>query len=210
MPRPSFFQITVLSWRFLFLTTFLGAFFAFLFSLSSPLEYASSVRVLITQPSATGFDPYTAIKSTERIATSLSELVYASTFFDNVMQQGKGFNPSYFPTNEYDKRKMWRKAIQIGIAPGTGIMTIQAFHSSREQARILVDGVARELALQTPNYFGSSVRVQVIDAPLDSRWIARPNFGLNAVFGAFVGLLLGLGWVLWRGPMYSRKAALDI
>ena len=210
MARLSFLQVTQLSWRFLVLTTFLGAFFAFLFSLSTPLEYSSSVRVLITQPSATGFDPYTAIKSTERIATSLSELVYASTFFDNVMQQGKGFDMAYFPSNEYDKRRDWRKTVQIGIAPGTGIMTIAAYHPLREQARILVDGVARELALQTPNYFGSSVRVQVIDAPLDSRWFARPNFVLNTAFGAFMGMLLGLGWVLWRGPVYSKQGLMDL
>ncbi len=209
MARLSFFHVTALSWRFLVLVAFLGGLFSSLFSLLMPLEYASSVRVLITQPSATGFDPYTAIKSTERIATSLSELIYASTFFDNIMQQGKGFERSYFPTDEYDKRKMWRRTVEIGIAPGTGIMTLTVYHPIREQAHILVDGVAREIALQTPNYFGSSVRVQVIDAPLDSRWFARPNVLLHAMFGTCIGLLLGLGWVLWRGPVYTRKVLLD-
>lgn len=204
MARLSFIQLTARSWKFLIVTAVLGALFAALLSLSLPLEYSSAVRVLVIQPSATGFDPYTAIKSTERIATSLSELVYASTFFDNVMRQGQGFDPSYFPSQENDKRKLWRKALQLDVAAGTGIMTITAYHPVREQARILVDGVAKELALQTPNFFGSNVRVQVIDSPLDSRWFTRPNFALNGSFGAFIGLLLGLAWMLWRSTTSHR------
>lgn len=78
-------------------------------------------------------------------------------------------------------------------------MTISAFHRDAAQARLVVDGVAREMATQTPNYFGYNIRVQIIDAPLDSRWFARPQFGQNALIGLAAGLLLGIVLALMRG-----------
>ena len=79
-------------------------------------------------------------------------------------------------------------------------MTVSAYHVSRGQARILVAAVSSELAAQAPNYFGSGVRVQVIDAALDSRWYVKPNFVSNALFGWLVGLFIGAAWSLIRMP----------
>jgi uncharacterized protein involved in exopolysaccharide biosynthesis len=187
------------TWRWLALTSVLGIFFAVLFSFATPLQYSSSVRVLITQPNVTGLDPYTALKSTERIAGSLSELVYSTTFYNNVVSQAQGLDATYFPTDEYAQRQAWRKTVATTITPGTGIMNVTAYHPNRQQARILVAAVARELAVEAPNFFGYSVRVQVIDSPLDSRWFARPDFVVNGFFGLFIGLLLGIAWILVRG-----------
>jgi capsular polysaccharide biosynthesis protein len=196
-------DILTRSWKLVLATGVLGALLALLFSLATPLQYSASVRILITQPNATGLDPYTAIKSTERIATSLSELMYTSTFFNSIVSQATGFDATYFPVDELNKRKAWRKAIAIGITPGTGIMNILAYHPDRAQARILVDAAAKEIAAQAPNYFGYQVRVQVIDAPLDSRWFAKPNFVTNGLFGLMVGFLVGIAWVLTRYPERS-------
>lgn len=186
-------------WRLPVGLALIGAVLGLLFSFLLPFQRASTMRVLITQPSAAGLDPYTAIKSTERVASSLSELVYTTTFFDNVLSQNKEIDATYFPQDEQDRRTIWRKAIETSIAPGTGIMTISAFHRDAAQARLVVDGVAREMATQTPNYFGYNIRVQIIDAPLDSRWFARPQFGQNALIGLAAGLLLGIVLALMRG-----------
>lgn len=189
------------SWKALFFAGIFGALLSVLFSfLVTPLQYASSVRVLITQPNAAGLDPYTAIKSTERIATSLSELIYTTTFSNNTLAQAQGFDANYFPTNEYARRKAWNNSIETSVVAGTGIMTLSAFHPNREQARILVDAAARELALEAPNYFGYSTRIQVIDAPLPSRWFARPHFLTDSLFGFFAGLLTAVIWTLVRLP----------
>lgn len=186
-------------WRLPFGLGCIGLVLGVLFSFLLPFQRASTMRVLITQPSAAGLDPYTAIKSTERVASSLGELVYTTTFFDNVLSQTKQIDLSYFPQDEQDRRKLWRRTIETSIAPGTGIMTMSAFHRDPAQARLIVDGVAREMARQTPNYFGYNIRVQIIDAPLDSRWFARPQFGQNTLIGLGAGFLLGLVLLLMRG-----------
>lgn len=186
------------AWPFLFFAGLLGMVLALGFSFGMPLQYSSTVRVLITQNNVSGVDPYTAIKSTERIASSLAQLVYTSTFTNQVLSETPTFNKNYFPNDEVKKRKAWQKTIETGVAPGTGIMSIVVYHASRAQARILVAAIAHELASQAPNYFGYNVRVQEIDSPLDSEWIAKPRFVRNGVFGFFVGFLAGMAWVLVR------------
>lgn len=186
------------SWRFVATITLLGLFFATAFSFLVPLQYSSSVRLLITQANAVGSDPYTTLKFTERIASSLSELLYSSSFANNILKQAKGLDQRTFSSDEYQRRKQWQKTVETAVTPGTGIMVITAYQPTREQATVLVEAAARELSLQAPNYFGSNVRVQVIDTPLPSQWIARPDFIKNGLFGAVIGFLLSLIWVLGK------------
>jgi capsular polysaccharide biosynthesis protein len=198
MSSPNYVRPLFRSWRFLLTLTFLGAMLALLFSLASPLRYSSSVRLLVTQNNVGSLDPYTAIKATERIASSLSELVYSTSFFDQVMAKAPGVDATYFPQDEYSKRQLWRETIETSIAAGTGIMDVTVFHPDRSQARVMVEAASRELANQAQLYFGSGVRVQVIDSPLDSRWFVRPRFLMNAIFGAVFGLFLGVVWILMQ------------
>jgi len=197
MARPNYVRLITRSWRQLTLTTLIGFILALAFSFAQPLVYSSSVKLLITQTNTTGLDPYTAIKSTERIAQNLAEIIYTSAFFDVVVNDSS-VDASYFPLDEIKKRKKWRDTVETSVSPGTGIMTITAYHIDRNQATTIAVLAAKELAVQAPNYFGFSVRIQVIDAPLPSRFIARPDFATNAMFGAIAGILLGLTWVLWR------------
>lgn len=198
MSSPNYVRPLFRSWRFLLTLTFLGAILALLFSLATPLRYSSTVRLLVTQNNVGSLDPYTAIKATERIASSLSELVYSTSFFDQVMALASGVDATYFPQDEYNKRQLWRQTIETSIAAGTGIMEVAVFHPDRQQARLLVEAASKELAIQAQTFFGSGVRVQVIDSPLDSRWFVRPRFLTNAIFGAIIGLFLGIIWILMQ------------
>ena len=197
MPSINLLRVYLRGWKAILIFSLLGVLLAFLFSIIQPLRVSSEVRLLITQTNATGVDPYTAIKSTERIGQNLSELVYSSSFFNAIMNQ-EGIDRSYFSTDEIDKRKEWREAIDVVVTPGTGVMTITAYHKDRAQAAALSVAVAKELAEQAPNYFGYSVRVQIIDDPLPSRFFAKPDFLTNSLMGLVIGFLLGSAYVLAR------------
>jgi hypothetical protein len=184
------------SWPALLFGGLVGALLAALLSFIQPLEHSSTVRLLITQPGATNTDPYTILKSNERIAQNLSQLLYTSSFFENILTQAEGVDRDFFPVDEYDRRRAWGRSIGTTVEPGSGLMLVTIFHPSRDQAHALVQAATQELAKQAPNFFGYSVRVQVIDAPLDSRWIARPNFLNNALAGLILGALLGLLWMV--------------
>ncbi len=197
MATTNYIRLFLRSWKLILTPTVLGALLAFGFSLAQPLRYSSTERLLITQTNAVGIDPYTAIKSTERIAQNLSEIVYTTSFFNAVMSKAQ-VDAGYFPSDEISKRGKWRNTIETTVSAGTGVMTVTAYHTSRAQAQELAVRVAQELVSITPNYFGYSVRVQIIDDPLPSRFFAKPDFLKNILIGAVAGLLLGAAWVLGR------------
>jgi uncharacterized protein involved in exopolysaccharide biosynthesis len=197
MATQNYVRLFTRSWKSIALLTLLGAVLALVASFVQPLRYSSTERVLITQTNATGLDPYTAIKSTERIAENLAEIIYTSSFFNAVMSKAQ-IDTSYFPEDEIDKRKLWQRTIQTEITPNTGVVSIIAYHPKRDSATELAVRVAQELQTVTPNYFGYSVRVQIIDDPLPSRWFAKPDFTRNVMAGAAIGFLLGAAWVLGR------------
>ncbi len=196
MPRLSPIQSLVKNWMLVIGMAVIGAVLAVVLSLIQPLQYSSTIRLLISQPSATSLDAYTVLKSNERIAQSLSQLLSSSTFFENILAQARGVDTSYFPQDEYDRRRLWQKTVATGVEANSGLMTVTIYHPDRGQSRSLVVAAADELTKQAPNYFGFGVRLQVIDSPLDSRWFARPNFVSNAFSGAMLGLLFGIAWVL--------------
>ncbi len=190
-------HLLIRRWRLVALATLLGLVLALGFSLVQPLRYSSTVRLLITQTNVTGLDPYTAVKSTERIAQNLAEVIYTTSFF-NAIVASETIDRSYFPTDEIKKRSTWRDTISTAVVPGTGVMNVTAYHTDRGQAAALAVRVAQELANQAPNYFGYSVRVQVIDDPLPSRFFAKPDFVSNGLMGLIAGFLLGTAWVLGK------------
>lgn len=191
-------RLLAASWRALIGFTVLGVMLALLLSLLQPFEYASTVRLLITQPGSIGIDAFTIEKSNERIAQNLSQLLLTSTFFENILTQAQGVETSYFPSDEYDRRKLWQNSVNIQLEAGSGLMQVTIYHPSADQAKALVLAATNELAKQAPNYFGAAVRVQVIDAPLNSRWYAKPNFVDNSVYGAVTGFMIGIIWALTR------------
>ena len=197
MATTNYARLFIYSWKFLALTTLLGTALAVVFSFLVPLRYSSTERLLITQTNSVGVDPYTAIKSTERIAENLIEVINTTSFYKGVIADTK-VDASYFPADEISKRQKWADTIDASVNSGTGILSITAYHTSRDQAQQIAVDVAQELVNIAPNYFGYSVRVQIIDDPLPSRFYAKPDFLKNALFGAIAGILLGMTWVLGR------------
>lgn len=169
----------------------LGVAFLVSASFALPKQYSSTMRLLVVQANVAGLDPYTAVKSTEQIAGSVRELVYTSLVANRVLSETDGLTAGYFPEDEYHRRKSWQKSIEVGLVPGTGILTVSAYHPDRAQARLLVEGVARQIVEQTPN-FGYNAQAKVIDTPLPSRWFARPDVILNGIFGGIIGVFLAL------------------
>lgn len=202
MPFLPFLNLLRRNAALLIIGLFAGAAFGLAASFLVPLRYSSTARLLVTQANAAGLDPYTAVKSTEQVAVGMRELVYTSLFQSAVLQSIPEFNSEYFSADEYHRRKEWRETVEVGLTGGTGILTVVVFHPDRAQAELLVGGVANQLMEKTPSFFGNNARVQLIDTPLPSRWIAKPSFLQNTVFGGGMGLLCAVVIVL---AIHSKK-----
>ena len=156
-----------------------------------PLEYSSTMRLLIIQKAGTNLDPYTAIRSAERIADNLSQVIYTSTFYDKVMQSGFKIDQSYFKTNENSRRKQWEKMVTTEVTHETGFLQIAVYHKDKEQASEIARAIAFSLTTEGNTYIGGhDLDIRLVDSPLQSRFPVRPNIPLNAFLGAVVGVIL--------------------
>lgn len=192
-------------WLTIVLAGVIGAAIAILLSLIRPLEYSSTTRILITQELG-AVDAYTASRSAERIADDLASVVYTSTFFDKVMSSGYAIDSDYFSQDEIKRRTQWQDAVSASVSRSSGLLSITAYHTDVDQAEELATAVAYVLTTEGWTYTsGGNITVQVVDAPLDSRYPVRPNLLVNGFSGLVLGLLGGAGYLLIGAERMRRR-----
>lgn len=180
-------------------TAVFGAGLSFLFSLFLfPLEYSSSMRLLIIQRQLSQSDPYTAIKATETISDNLSQIIYTTSFFDKVVNTNFNIDRTVFSTDPAKRRKQWNRMIETQVVRGSGILVITVYHKNADQATQLARAIAFVLTTEGWKYVGGGdLDVQLVDEPLQSKWPVRPNFPANAFMGFVLGVMAGSAYVLY-------------
>ncbi|HBW73738.1 MAG: hypothetical protein UX20_C0014G0008 [Candidatus Magasanikbacteria bacterium GW2011_GWC2_45_8] len=176
-----------------------GALIAVLVSVFLPQEYAATTKLLVIPKVNLGVDPYTAVKSGERINQTLSEVIRTTSFFDKVMSaSGFQIDQSPYQTTEQKKRKRWERAVSPTVLSGTSLLSVTAFDTDQKQAEVLAGAVAFVLQTRGTEYTGADVEIKVVDTPVLSRFPVRPNYVLNLIFGALVFGLIAAGNLVWK------------
>lgn len=201
MPTPSPFVTLNKSKKKLALGFVLGGVIALLLSLLRPLEYRSSMTLLITQQAGSS-DAYTASRSAERLADDLARYVGTSNFFESVLGSRFGVKEEQFPpaqTQEAKRRKAWKKMVLTSVVRGTGMLAIDVYNKSPEQAEIISQAIAFVLTQEGWRYTSvGNISVRLVNAPLISKWPVRPNLPANAFGGALLGAVAMGAWVVRR------------
>lgn len=184
-------------WKKIFLVGLVSAVLGLLLSLVFPLEYSSSMRLLIIQKQLAEADPYTAIKASERIADNLGQIIYTTSFYDKVMGANFNVDVSRFSQDPIKRRKQWQKMIGTQVLRGSGLLVVTVYNTDKEQATQLSRAIAFVLTTEGYQYIGGGdLQVKLVDEPLLSRWPVRPNIPANAVTGFVLGLIVGSGYLL--------------
>ncbi len=157
-----------------------------------PLEYRADAQVLIISRSRTGVDPYTVVKSAERVGENVAQVMKTNDFFEKVMvQPGYSLDQSKFAgITERKKRKLWQKTVQTSVVYGTGILNISAYDTDPQVAIDYAGAAADTLSARGWEYVGGDVTIKVVNQPVASKWPARPNLPVNFAAGFVVGLAL--------------------
>lgn len=156
-----------------------------------PLEYSSTMRLLIIQQSGVNLDPYTAIRSAETIANNLSQVIYTSVFYDKVTSAGFSIDKSYFEPVESRRRQQWARMISAQVTHESGFLQVTVYHKNKEQASEIARAVAYVLTTEGNTFIGGrDLEIRLVDTPLQSRFPVRPNIPLNAFLGAVIGVVL--------------------
>jgi len=160
-------------------------------SLLFPLEYRADAQVLIIPQSRYGVDPYTVVKSAERVGENIVAIMKTDDFYQKVIiQSGLTLDTSRFAdVSERVKRKRWQMAVKASVVYGTGIVNISAYHAQPDEAKALSAAAAGTLAAKGWEYVGGDVTIKVVNPPVVTRWPARPNLAVNALAGFVAGVI---------------------
>lgn len=169
-----------------------------------PFRYGATVRMLIIQRSTLGLDPYTAVKSAERIADNLSQVIYTQDFFAKTLKQDTTINQANFPDDPSKRMKEWQKTVRTALTPGTGLLTVTALSTDKQEASKISSAIAGVLTVAAPEYIGGDLEVKLVDAPLVSTYPISPNIPLGLGLGLAIGALIGLGVTFGRRSTSSH------
>lgn len=205
MPKRSAYSIVSFGWRTVFFTALFGLLISVVLSFFQPLKYRSTVRMLVSQNVGV-VDAYTASRSSERIADDISTLIHTTAFYTAVTKAGFNIRDNYFPTDDRTRRKLWDKTVQATVLRGTGLLQVDVYHTSVDQAEQIVRAVAFVLTTQANDFVsGSNVAVRLVDEPLNSRFPVRPNIPINALSGFVLGGFAGVGLVFVNMERLKRR-----
>lgn len=178
--------------RLLILGGLLFAAAAFISSFLFPLEYRADAQIYIIAGARYGVDPFTTVKSAERIGENITQITQTSDFYDKVISQsGESLDLSRFEgVSERVKRKRWQKAVNTSVVFGTGVLNVEAYHKDPDQAVAFASAVSQTLIDRGREYVGQDVSMRIINSPVATRFPARPNIVVNTVLGFIFGVLL--------------------
>jgi len=165
-------------------------------SLLFPSQYSASSQVLIITRDKTGVDPYTQIKSSERIGENLAQVMKTTDFYNKVMENTNVvFDKTRWQNlSDRDQRKNWKKDVQGSMVYGTGLLNITVYSGNQDDARAFSDAVTQTVTTRGWEYIGGDVTVKPVNNALVSRLPDRPNYLANTIIGFVLGVLLASWW----------------
>ena len=189
--------------------TILAVVVTLIISFIEPRMYKSESKILIVQTS-TSLDAYQAAKSAQSIGEVLTEVLYTSSFRNQVFSSGFNIDKSYFGSKPKDIIKRWKKTISANVTSDTGIMNIRVFHKNQNQAHQIAQGISNVFIAKGYSYHGrgEAVYITMIDAPIIADKPFQPRPLRNGIISCILGLILGCGYVYWIGEKESRQESL--
>ena len=186
-------------WKMIFVVGLLVSAIAVIATFLFPLQYKADAQILIISKSRYGVDPYTIVKSAERVGENIAQVMQTSDFYNKVKaQEGYNVEWSYFEKfNERKKRKVWQKSLSGSVVFGTGVLNVTAYHIDPRQALEIAGASANTLVSKGWQYVGGDVTMSVVNQPVVTRLPVRPNLLVNAIVGFLIGLLM-MGFAVVR------------
>jgi len=175
-----------------------------LISVIQPLKYSVSSRLLVIQ-NATSADAYALSRSNEYLGNLLAEVVYSSSFYEQVRASKYNIDENYFSGNYNQQLKTWIKTVDTRAQDDTGIIDINVYHPDVTEAKKIALAVNDILINRNQEYQGSqNIKINIIDQPLASIYPTKPNIPYNLVATFFLSFIFALIYIyLFPEDRYS-------
>lgn len=163
-----------------------------------PLEYRADAQILIISQTRTGVDPYTVIRSAERVGENLIQIMKTEDFLNKVLQNTDiASKLDLSNLSEKQRRNLWSKTIDTSVVYGTGVLNVSAYNQSPGLAEEIAGAVVETLVSRGWEYVGGDVVIKVVNSPVATSLPVRPNLPVNVFVGFLAGILI-MGAVVVR------------
>ncbi len=161
-------------------------------SFAVPLEYRADAGVLIVPKTRFGVDPYTVVKSAERVGDNLAAVMKTDDFRAKLKSlEGTNLNWGEFDAQTArEQRRLWPRMVSASVVYGTGVLRVSAYNTDPNQAVAFAAAAAQTLAIKGFEYVGGDMTIRVVDNPVVTPWPVRPNIPVNMALGFVVGALI--------------------
>lgn len=166
-----------------------------LLSLAQTMKYTVKSRLLVIQ-NAGASDAYVLSKSNEYLGTLFAEIVYSSSFYDQVLDSNYNISQSYFTGSYSQQIKKWQSTVKTKTQGNTGIIEIYVYHPQVNEAKKIALAVNDILMNKNQAYQGGEgVRINIIDQPIASNFPNKPNLFNNLAIAFFGSLLVSMFYI---------------
>ncbi|HZJ41235.1 MAG TPA: hypothetical protein VFD16_03155 [Candidatus Saccharimonadales bacterium] len=164
-------------------------------SLLSPLKYGVKSRLLVLQDTSDA-DAYSLSKSNEYLGNLFAQVVYSSSFYNQVIASPYNIDRNYFSGNYSQQLKKWHETVSTSTQGDTGIVEINVYHTNIQEAKQIALAINDILINNNQNYHsGQNIKVNIIDQPLVSNYPVKPNIPYNAALALVASFLISLFYI---------------
>lgn len=179
----------------IFTIVFVATMLVVVISLASSLKYSVSSRLLVIQD-ASGSDVYSLSRSNEYLGNLFSQVVYSSSFYDQVLSSRYNVEKGYFSGDYGQQLKKWRKTVNTKTQGDTGIIEVNVYHPQVNEAQKIALAVNDILINNNKDYQSNqNIKVKILDQPLASSYPTKPNIVLNVVATIFLAFIFSLFYI---------------
>lgn len=197
-------------WAILVIFTLLFSIAGFGISIFQLQKYESTVQLLVIQKYGDQFDAFTAKRSAETVAETLSTIVYTSTFMNQALLTPIDDLKDNFPKDLKERKKAWKKEINAKLLEA-GNFQITVYDPNHDQAEKLAYAIAYTLVTKGNQYHGGGqqVEIKMVERPITSNNTVYPNIYLNTFLGFIVGFLTAIGLIFLMPAKPAKKIKLE-
>ncbi|MEK7652896.1 MAG: Wzz/FepE/Etk N-terminal domain-containing protein [Patescibacteria group bacterium] len=175
--------------------TILALILSLVFSFLQTSKYKSSAKLLVVY-SQENIDAYAASQTANYLAGILSEVVYSSSFIDNVLKTNFDLKDNLGSSQE-KRLANWKKMVKVKNQENKGIIIIEVLSRDQNQAEKFAQAITFVLINKNANYHGSGdkVSIRVIETPNFPQKPSQPDFAINTLIGLAAGLIIGFTFI---------------
>ncbi|MDO8626614.1 MAG: Wzz/FepE/Etk N-terminal domain-containing protein [Candidatus Magasanikbacteria bacterium] len=201
------FHLLIKNARVLLIWGLLVAVLSAVVSILLPTFYGAEAQVLIISRDRANSDQYAQARSAELVGQTIAQVMQTEDFYNKVMgETAADFDKTRWQNlGGRERQKKWQRDVVGNVVYGTSLLKIRAYSKTESDAGLFATAVAQTVASRGWEYVGADINFKLVDNPVVSPWLTRPNWKLNSLLGGAVGLIIASIWV----ARYKRHVLLS-